>query len=159
MILRRGGISAIALATLVLCATPRSEAGERSRKAPFVLRAHAVDFESGQHPRRRSRRPSFEGYETHTIELDVFRRRRAGLERLTEVKLYLPNGDLYGTLEVTPTEEDSVARRASPVGTARLRVSGTMITRYGLYGSWRADVCWEVGTEASCRRALRFEIR
>lgn len=157
MIWRRGG-AAIALATVVLLATPVSEAGKRSRKGTFVLRAHAVDFESGQPSRRRSRRPSFEGYETHTIELDVFRRGRAGAERPTEVKLYLPNGDLYATLEVTPTEEDSVTRRARPVGTARLRVSGTMITRYGLYGSWRADVCWEVGSEASCRPALRFVI-
>lgn len=153
--------AAVLVGALVLVATPVSEAGKgpRERQRTFLLRAHVVDFDADEHPRRRSRRRGFNGYETHTIEFDVFRRGRAGVERPTQVKLYLPNGDLYGAFEVSPFEDDSVRERAHPVATARVPVAGTMITRYRLYGEWRADICWEVGIESSCRRALGFVIR
>ena len=159
MMLRRAGWCVL-LAAIVLLATPGSEAmSKRTRKRPFVLRAHVVDFETEAHPRRRGRQRHFEAYETHTIEFDVFRRGRPGSERPTRVELYLPNGDLYSELDLDPFEDESLRKRRSPVASARLRVSGTMITRYGLYGKWRAEVCWETGSVTSCRRGLTFAIR
>ncbi len=159
MKLRRAGWCVL-LAAIVLLATPGSEAmGKRSRKRPFLLRAHVVDFETGAHPRRRSRRRRFRAYETHTIEFDVFQRGRPGSERPTQVKLYLPNGDFYSALDLERFEDESIRKRRRPAATARVRVSGTMITRYGLYGKWRAEVCWETGSVTSCRRGLTFNIR
>ena len=160
MMLRRAGWCVL-LAAIVLLATPGSEAtAKRSRKRPFALRAHVVDFETGAHPKRPSRRRRFRAYETHTIEFDVFQRGRPGFERPSQVKLYLPNGDLYSALDLEPFEDESIRkRRRRPVATARVRVSGTMITRYGLYGKWRAEVCWETGSVTSCRRGLIFMIR
>ncbi len=159
MMLRRAGWCVL-LAAIVLLATPGSEAmGKRYRKRPFLLRAHVVDFETGAHPRRRSRQRRFRAYETHTIEFDVFRRGRPGSERPSQVKLYLPNGDLYSALDLEPFDDDSLRKRRRPAATARVRVSGTMITRYGLYGKWRAEVCWETGSVTSCRRGLTFKIR
>lgn len=97
----------VLLAAIVLLATPGSEAmGKRSRKRPFLLRAHVVDFETGAHAKRRSRRRRFRAYETHTIEFDVFERGRPGSERPTQVKLYLPNGDLYSALDLEPFDDD-----------------------------------------------------
>ena len=159
MMLRRAGWCVL-LAAIVLLATPGSEAtGERLRKRPFLLRAHVVDFETGAHPRLRVRRRRFRAYETHTIEFDVYQRGRSGSERPTHIKLYLPNGDLYSALDLEPFEDESMRRRRRPTATARVRVSGTMITRYGLYGKWRAEVCWETGSVTSCRRGLIFKIR
>ena len=159
MMLRRTGWCVL-LAAIVLLATPGSEAmGKRSRRRPFLLRAHVVDFETGAHAKRGSRSRFFRAYETHTIEFDVFRRGRAGSERPSQVKLYLPNGDLYSELDLEPFEDESVRKRRRPAATARVRVSGTMITRYGLYGEWRAEVCWETGSVTSCRRGLTFAIR
>ncbi len=159
MILRRAGWCVL-LAAIVLLATPGSEAmGKRPRKRPFALRAHVVDFETGAHPKRPSRQRRFRAYETHTIEFDVFRRGRPGSERPSQVKLYLPNGDLYSALDLEPFEDASIRKRRRPAATVRVRVSGTMITRYGLYGKWRADVCWETGSVTSCRRGLTFKIR
>jgi len=159
MMLRRAS-GCILLAAIVLLATPGSEAmAKRARKRPFQLRAHVVDFETGAHPRKRSTRRRFRAYKTHTIEFDVFRRRRRGIERPTQVKLYLPNGDLYAALDLEPFEDESIRKRARPAATARVGVSNTMITRYGLYGKWRAEVCWETGSVTSCRRGLTFRIR
>ena len=159
MMLRRAGWCVL-LAAIVLLATPGSEArGKRRSKRPFVLRAHMVDFETEAHPTRRSRQRRFEAYETHTLEFDVFRRGRPGSERPTRVNLYLPNGDLYSALDLEPFEGKTIRRRRRPAATARVRVSGTMITRYGLYGRWRAEVCWETGSDTSCGRGLAFTIR
>lgn len=158
MSLRRSGWW-VMLAAMILFTAPGTDAAKRPRKRPFLLRAHAVDFETGRHPRARSRARRFDGYETHTVEFDVFQRGRAGVERPTQVKLYLPNGDLYGAFDVDPFTDESIRRSGRPAATARVPVSGTMITRYGLYGKWRAEVCWEVGSEAACHRELNFVIR
>ncbi len=159
MMLRRASWCVL-LAGIVLLATPGSEAmSKRPNKRPFLLRAHVVDFETGAHPRRRARTRRFRAYETHTIEFDVYARRRRGSERPTQIKLYLPNGDLYSALDLEPFEDESIRKRRRPQATARVRVSGTMITRHGLYGKWRADVCWETGSVTSCRRGLTFKIR
>jgi hypothetical protein len=156
----------VVVAAIVLLATPGSEArSKRGRSRPFAVSAHVVDFEKPAHAFRRARQHSFDGYQTHTLELDVFRRGRSRLERATQVKLYLPNGDLYSAIDLEPVETEADAnprrrraRRRAPTATARLRVSGTAITRYGLYGDWRVDVCWETGSTTTCRRALTFEI-
>ena len=108
MILRRTSWCVL-IAAIVLMATPGSEAAKRPRKRPFLLRAHVVDFETGQHPRRRSRQRRFAGYRTHTVEFDVIPRGRTGVERPTQVKLYLPNGDLYGAFDVSPFEDESIS--------------------------------------------------
>ncbi len=123
MKLRRAGWCVL-LAAIVLLATPGSEAmmGERPRKRPFLLRAHVVDFETGAHPRKRSRRRRFRAYKTHTIEFDVFQRGRPGFERPSQVKLYLPNGDLYSALDLEPFEDESIRKRGRPAATARVRV-------------------------------------
>ena len=164
MMVRRFAWCAL-MATLGLAAAPLTRDLEaksnRRHRTPFALRAHVVDFEAESHPTRRARQRSFEGYETHTIEFDVFRRSRSELERPTQVKLYLPNGDLYSAVDVVPFEHQAAPRRRrsrAPTATARVRVSGTAITRFGLYGEWRADVCWDSGSETSCRRALSFDI-
>lgn len=156
-------VSGLALvAALVILNSPESEARSKRRGArPFALRAHAVDFTKDSHSKRRVRQRSFEGHETHTIEFDVYRRGRSALERPTQVKLYLPNGDLYGAIDVVLFEgkvESGRHRRRTPEATARVRVSNTAITRFALYGKWRADVCWDTGTTTSCRRGLRFSI-
>ena len=163
--LRRIGWLAVVTALIFLSApaTENVEARSRRQSRPFALRAHVVDFESKTHPKRRSRERSFEAYETHTLELDVFRRRRATTERATHVKLYLPNGDLYSAVELVPFEEEVEStgrrrRRRMPTATARVRVSGTVITEYGLYGQWSAQVCWESGSETTCGRGITFEI-
>lgn len=159
MMLRRASWCVL-LAGIVLLATPGGEAmAKRPNKRPFLLRAHVVDFETAVHPKRRARKRRFRAYETHTIEFDVFKRGPRGGERATQVKLYLPNGDLYSALDLESFEDESIRKRRRPTATARVRVSGTMITRYGLYGKWRADVCWESGSVTSCRRGLTFKIR
>lgn len=148
-------------AIVVVAATSTEAATKRRRSRPFVLRAHVVDFEKSEHPTRRRRERSFEGYETHTIEFDVFRRGRSKLERPTQVKLYLPNGDLYSAVDIElfdVPQNDSGRKNRPPTATARVRVSNTVITRYGLYGDWRAEVCWETGSTTTCHRGLTFDI-
>jgi hypothetical protein len=80
-------------------------------------------------------------------------------KRPTQVKLYLPNGDLYAAFDVETFEDQTIRKKARPAATVRVPVSGTMTTRYGLYGRWRAEVCWDVGSETSCHRELTFAIR
>ena len=153
------------VSAILLGATPGSEATtKRRRTRPFVVRAHVVDFThdtQDTHSNRRRRERSFEGYDTHTIEFDVFRRGRSTLEQPTQIKLYLPNGDLYSAVDLETVESpETNPRRKSrqPAATARVRVSGTVITRYRLYGDWRADICWRTGSVTSCRRGLNFDI-
>lgn len=158
MILRRTCLGVL-LAVLAVVVAPTADAAKRPRKRPYLLRAHVVDFDTGQHPKRRSRQKRFKGYQTHTVEFDVFQRGRAGVERATQVKLFLPNGDLYGAFDVAAFEDETIRKTSRPTATVRVPIAGTMITRYGLYGRWRAEICWAVGSEESCRRALKFVIR
>ena len=120
MMLRRAGWCVL-LAAILLLATPGSEAmGKRSRKRKFSLRAHVVDFETGGHRRKRYR---FRAYATHTLEFDVFRRGRSGFERPSQVKLYLPNGDLYSALDLD----------LEPVGDESFESAAALWRRHG-YG-------------------------
>lgn len=156
--LRRFGL--LLLSVVLMAAFVPGAAAEGKRRPPFRLGAHVVPTNRQPHVRRGTRGGRhYDPERTHTIEFDLFRRARNGRERPSELRLYLPNGDLYRALPFTPTAPDTgVSKNRQPVATAVLPVSGTLITRYRLYGRWRAEVCWEDGADTECRHELTFVI-
>ncbi|HEY7820015.1 MAG TPA: hypothetical protein VIG29_17470 [Vicinamibacteria bacterium] len=153
----------LALAVLLLPMT--SPAGQRRSREPVTCRllAHAVEGEDPSHRPGGTRRFSraFFAYETAAIELDVSCRGGKPLAAPTQVKFFLPGGELYRGVPLTPFEQDRKGSRgkATPlVGTARLPVRGTFITQNQLYGEWRVEVCREMGSQELCADVLSFEI-
>lgn len=139
------------LAVTVLVGT--TGGSEALGRRPFYMRAHVERVE--QDRRHGQRRKRFDAYETHAIEFDVIARKRAKDVRPTKLNLYLPNGDLYQTIDLEPHE----GRPKRLLATGRLPVSGTFITRFGLFGAWTAEVCWGTGREETCARGMRFVLR
>ena len=154
--LRRFGL--LLLSVVLLAALVPNATAERKRRPPFRLGAHIVPTDRQSHVRRGTRGVRrYDPDRTHTIEFDLFRRAPDGRERPSELRLYLPNGDLYRSVPFTHADAAAPKNR-QPVATAVLPVSGTLITRYRLYGKWSADVCWEDGAVTRCRRQLTFLI-
>ena len=154
-----GALASIPL--LVLLTGPELRADRKHSASPrcFAL-PHAVDAEDTDvRTRHRLRGRHFDVYETSALELDVHCF-GGSLPELPElrVRLFLPNGDVYETLDtvaVEPTVTRGRRLRRIPVATARLPVAGSFITQLGLVGAWSARVCWE---EASCGRPLSFSL-
>lgn len=145
------------LALVVLSAGELLAGGSPRRARCFALPHAVVEGEEG-HARFSLRGRDFDVYETGALELDVycFGATPANLS----VRVDLPNGDVYETLEAVSLEAPPAARRRprrpAPEATAKLPVAGTFITQYGLVGRWSARVCWEQASGPTCGRPLRF---
>jgi hypothetical protein len=151
-----------ALLALFVLTGPELHAKAQPRTRCFALpHAAAADAEGGDEmSRHRVWDRDFDVYETSAIELDVHCVGQPSSE--LRVRLSLPNGDTYETLDAVPLTEPPASRGnkslRSLVATARFPVAGTFITQYGLVGTWTARVCSEEASPPSCGHAVRFSL-
>lgn len=136
-------------------------AGKPSRGPKCFAVPHAVMDEDGPvGPGHSKWSRHFDVYETNAIELDVHCLRPP--DSALRVRLRLPNGDVYETLDAVASSqpEDSRRRRQrrTLVATARLPIAGSFVTQYGLLGAWSAQVCWTEDQNEACSRPLRFSL-
>ena len=145
---------------LTLLPVGESSAAKKKRRRPFRVGAHYVTSESSpRHVRRNSYgQRRYDVYEHHAVEFDVYKRIRKARERAVELRLYMPNGDLYQALPLVPNENPTGPKKRRPIATARLPIAGTLIARYRLFGWWRVDICWEDGADMTCRRGMNIYI-
>lgn len=84
--------------------------------------------------------------------------------RPVQVRLFSPRGRLYQVLDALVDENTTEgvegrrrSRRHVRSLVARLPVSGTQITTYAMFGTWRAEVYLD-GADTPCTRPMEFVI-
>lgn len=153
---RRVALASLPLLVVLTGSELRADRKPSGQPKCFAL-PHAVNLEDANgRTRHRLRGRHFDVYETSALELDVHC--LGGSVPELRVRLFLPNGDIYETLDavaVEPVVTRGKRSRRTPEATARLPVAGSFITQLGLVGTWSARVCW---AEASCGRAVSFSL-
>jgi hypothetical protein len=77
-------------------------------------------------------------------------------DRIERVKLITPGGHVYQEWANPPLPAPDRRGRTPAVGTTRIAVAGTLITRHALTGTWRVEVWLDGDTNPRAVRLLSF---